>query len=105
MEIQLLIHRVQMQVPTALEYCVWLLSDMVEHYTEEMTKCFGNSLLEVVKKYADEFDYETLFVEKTSIYKWMRNIAVCIASEFNKEKAVKYWLEDEKVNRFNFMGS
>lgn len=103
MEIQLLIHRVLMQVPIALEYCVWLLSYMVEHYPEEITKCFGKSLLEVVKKYAVEFDYETLFVEKTSIYKWMRNIAICVATEFDKEEAVKYWLEDEKVNRFNFM--
>ena len=76
---------------------------MVEHYPEEITKCFGKSLLEVVKKYAVEFDYETLFVEKTSIYKWMRNIAICVATEFDKEEAVKYWLEDEKVNRFNFM--
>lgn len=105
MEIQLLIHRIQMQVPTALEYCVCLLSDMVEHNTKEMTDCFGDSLLEVVKKYAEEFEYETLFVNKASMFKWMKRIAKGIAPVFGEEIAVKYWLEDEKVNRFNFIGS
>ena len=92
-----------MQIPTALESCLCFLSYMVEHNPEEMRKNFDNSLLEVVKKYEDEFDYETLFVEKTSIYKSLRNIAICIADEYNEERAVKYWVEDEKVNRFNYM--
>lgn len=103
METQLLIHRVLMQVPTALEYCVSLLSNMVEHKAKEMTEHFGDSLLEVLKKYEEEFEYETLFVKKTSIYQWMRSIALHISPMFGKEKAVQYWLKDEKVNRFNFM--
>jgi len=101
-EIMLLINRVMLQKTTALEHCTSLLAAMVEHIPEEMTAAFGVSLLEVVKKYAREFDYETLFVSKPSMYKWMRMIAKGIASSYGEVQAVKYWLEDGEVNRFDF---
>ena len=101
-EILLLINRVMLQKPTALEHCTSLLAAMVEHIPQEMTAAFGGSLLEVVKKYAKDFDYETLFVSKPAMYKWLRMIAVGISRTFGDVQAVKYWLEDEEVNRFDF---
>ena len=101
LEIQLLINRVMMQVPTALEHCMSLLSAMVEDKPKEMTSAFGSSLLEVLNKYASEFDYETLFVSVPDMYKWLRRIAKGVAPAFVDAPSVKYWLEDPMVNRFS----
>lgn len=103
-EVQLLINRVLMQVPTALDHCLSFLSVMVADNPKKMTEMFGDSLLEVLNRYAKEFDYETLFVSVPSMYNWLRRIAKGIAPKYGETPAVKHWLEDEKVNRFNYVG-
>ena len=55
---------------------------------------FGDSLLEVLNRYAREFDYETLFVSVPSMYNWLRRIAKGIAPKYGETPAVKYWLEE-----------
>lgn len=101
-EVMLLINRVLLQMPVALEYCTALLAGMVKHIPEEMTSAYGTPLLEVLKRYARDFDYEKLFVSKPSMYKWMRMIAKGVSPKYCDVQAVKYWLEDETVNRFDF---
>lgn len=101
-EITLLINRVLLQVPTALESCASLLAAFVKYKTKEMTDVFGLQLLEVLKRYKNKFDYEALFVSVPSIYKSLRRIAVGLIESFNEEESVKYWLEDKMVNRFNY---
>ena len=41
-----------------------LLAGIVEYQLREMAEDFGEMLMEVLKKYGREFDYETLFVRK-----------------------------------------
>lgn len=101
-EIMLLINIVLVQKSTALEQCMSLLAALVEYKPKEMTEAFGSTLLEVVKRYARDFDYETLFVSKPAMYKWLRMIAKELAPVYGGEPSVKYWLEDEEVNRFDF---
>lgn len=101
-EINLLINRILLQVPTALESCASLLAAFVEHEPLEMKEEFGTQLLEILSRYKKEFDYETLFVSVPSIYKSLRRIAVVMKESDKEEESVKYWLEDEMVNRFNY---
>ena len=99
----LLINRVLVQKPIALEQCMSLLAALVEYKPEEMTEEFGGLLFEVVKKYCDDFDYKALFVSVPDMYKWLRRIAKGIAPKYGEEAAVKYWLEDKAVNRFDYV--
>ena len=102
-ELMLLINRVLVQKPIALEQCMSLLAALVEYKPEEMTEEFGGVLFEVVKKYCDDFDYKALFVSVPDMYKWLRRIAMGIAPKYGEEAAVKYWLEDKVVNRFDYV--
>ncbi|MBQ3843419.1 MAG: trypsin-like serine protease [Bacteroidales bacterium] len=102
-ELMLLINRVLVQKPIALEQCMSLLAALVEYKPEEMTEEFGGLLFEVVKKYCDDFDYKALFVSVPDMYKWLRRIAKGIAPKYGEEAAVKYWLEDKAVNRFDYV--
>ena len=102
-ELMLLINRVMLQKPVALEQCMNLLAEIVEYKPEEMATVFGGALLEVLKKYALDFDYETLFVRVPAMYKWLRTIAKEVESLFGDEPVVKYWLGDSSVNRFSFV--
>ena len=102
-EVMLLINRVLLQKATALEQCVSLLAALVDNKPLEMMEAFGGLLLEVVKKYGRDFEYENLFVSVPDMYKWLRMIARGVAIEYDGTAAVKYWLEDEVVNRFDFV--
>ena len=100
-EIVLLINRVMLQKPVALEHCLSLLCGIVTQKPKEMTEVYGNSLLELLKKYQRDFDYEALFVSVPSMYKWLRTIAQKVSVEHGDEESVKYWIEEPVVNRFN----
>ena len=102
-ELLLLINRVLVQKPIALEQCMSLLAALVEYKPVVMTEEFGGLLFEVVKKYCDDFDYKELFVSVPDMYKWLRRIAMGIAPKYGEEAAVKYWLEDKVVNRFDYV--
>lgn len=101
-EINLLINRILLQVPIALESCASLLAAFVEHKPKEMISEFGPQLLEVLNRYKNEFNYEVLFVSVPSMYKSLRRIAVVMRESYKEKESVKYWLEDEMVNRFNY---
>ena len=102
-EVMLLINRAMLQTSVALGNCMGLLAGMVEHKPEEMTAAFGQPLLELLKKYSEDFNYETLFVDVPSIYGCLRRISQGISSTYAEEAVVKYWLTDETVNRFDFV--
>lgn len=102
-EVMLLINRAMLQTSVALGNCMGLLAGMVEHKPEEMTAAFGQPLLELLKKYSEDFNYETLFVDVPSIYGCLRKISQGISSTYAEEAVVKYWLTDETVNRFDFV--
>jgi hypothetical protein len=103
MEIMLLINRVLVQKTTALEQCMSLLASLVEYMPAKITEEFGSLLFEVVKKYCRDFEYKDLFVSVPDMYKWLRMISKGIASKYGREAAVKYWLKDEGVNRFDYV--
>ena len=103
MEVIMLINRVLIQAPTALEACMSLLAAMVMDKPEEMTERFGNSLLEILKRYSVKFDYERLFVSVPAMYGWLKIIAASMSYKYGEDAAVKYWLTDEAVNRFNYL--
>ena len=102
-ELMLLIDRILVQKATALEQCMSLLSALVEHKPDQMTEEFGALLFEVVKKYCDNFEYKDLFVSVPNMYKWLRRIAKGISPKYGQEAAVRYWLEDKVVNRFDYL--
>lgn len=102
-ELMLLIDRILVQKATALEQCMSLLSALVEHKPDQMTEEFGAMLFGVVKKYCDNFEYKDLFVSVPNMYKWLRRIAKGISPKYGQEAAVRYWLEDKVVNRFDYL--
>ena len=97
-DITLLIHRCMIQNATALEQCLSLLAAFVEDKPKEMVAMFAPSLLALLKRYAQEFDYDALFVNATAVYGWMRQIAKALCEDYSDDLAVKYWLEDEMMN-------
>lgn len=101
-EIPLLINRCMIQAPTALEHCISLLAAFVEDKPKEMIETFAPQLLLLLKRYAQEFDYQELFVKATAVYAWMRQIARALFEDYKNDAAVQYWLEDAMVNRFNY---
>ena len=103
-ETVLLINRILLQKPVALEVCMSLLAAMMVDRAEEMTSRYGVMLMEVLKQYAVNFDYEKLFVDVPSMYGWLRKVAKGLERDYGTEQAVKYWLEDEMVNRFDYVG-
>ena len=100
----MLINRVLIQTPTALEACMSLLAAMVINKPEEMTERFGVSLLQILKKYSVHFNYEKLFVRVPAMFGWLKMIANSLSGNYGEDEAVKYWLTDEAVNRFNYCG-
>lgn len=102
-EIALLINRCMIQAPTALEHCISLLAAFVEDKPKEMIEAFAPQLLMLLKRYAQEFDYQELFVKATAVYAWMRQIARALFEDYKDDAAVQYWLEDAMVNRFNYV--
>lgn len=100
-EIMLLINRVMLQTTTALSNCIVFLAGIVDYKPKEMTKAFGTSLLELLKKYSEDFNYEALFVNVPIVYSSLKSIAKGLSCVYNNETVVKYWNEDESVNRFD----
>lgn len=70
-----------------------LLAGIVEYQLREMAEDFGEMLMEVLKKYGREFDYETLFVRKPNMYSGLRGIAKGMKDRYGDEGAVMYWLK------------
>ena len=90
------------QAPTALEHCISLLAAFVEDKPKEMIETFAPQLLLLLKRYAQEFDYQELFVKATAVYAWMRQIVRALFVDYKDNAAVQYWLEDAMVNWFNY---
>ena len=102
-ETVLLINRILLQKSTALEACMSLLAAMMVHKPEEMTSRYGVILIELLKQYSVNFDYEQLFVDVPAMYGWLRKVAKGVSTVYGTETVVKYWLEDETVNRFDYV--
>ena len=102
-ETVLLINRILLQKSTALEACMSLLAAMMVDKPEEMTSRYGVVLIEVLKQYSVNFDYEQLFVDVPTMYGWLRKVAKGMSPVYGNERVVQYWLEDKTVNRFDYV--
>ena len=68
---------------------------------DEMIEKFDGLLVEILKKYLDEFDYQSLSARVPYVFYWMKVIARTLEPKYEKAGIVRYWLEDPVVNRFN----
>lgn len=100
-ETMLLINKILMQKPVALESCMSLLAAMVYEKPEDMTRMYDGLLVEILKRYCREFDYESLFVSVPAMYKWLRMIARALNERHSDDASVKWWMEDAAAKRFN----
>lgn len=100
-EIGLLVNRVLLQKKEGLESCMSLLYGIMEEYAEVMVKHFGPQLIEMLKRYSDDFDYQELKVRVPNVYFILRNIARWMEPMYSGERSIEYWMNAPAVNRFN----
>lgn len=98
--VQLLISRVLLQKKETLETCLNLLTCMTNTYSEDMIRSFGDMLMEVLKKYSVELDYETLAVRVPFVFSCMKQMATVMAPKYGHEAVINHWLSSDEVNRY-----
>lgn len=79
----------------------WLKHNRKEMNAEVMVKHFGPQLIEMLKRYSDDFDYQELKVRVPNVYFILRNIARWMEPMCSGESSIEYWMNAPAVNRFN----
>lgn len=88
-----------------LGYMLSLLAFLSENYIDKMSKTEYKSMAySILEKYAME-DLAQYDLNIPFVYHQLIRIAKCFEGQAEECKAIKYWLKDEKVNRFNFQGN
>lgn len=85
-----------------LGYMLSLVAYLSEKHIDEISKVEYKSMVySVLEKYATE-DLVQYDLNIPFVYHQLIRIAKCFEGQSGECKAIKYWLEDDKVNRFNF---
>ena len=74
---------------------------LLRNNKDEMLEMFDGLMVEILKKYSVEFDYQSLSARVPYVYYWMKVIARTLEPKYEKARIVRYWLDDPVVNRFN----
>lgn len=99
--VHLLISRVLLQKKEALETCLNLLTCLTNEYPNDMILHFGDILIEVLKKYSVNLDYETLAVRVPFVFSCMKQMSVVLADKYGHEAAINHWQNSKEVNRYS----
>lgn len=100
-EISVVLNRILLQKKEALGSCLSMVEYLLINNREEMLEMFDGLMVEILKKYAVEFDYQSLSARVPYVYYWMKVIARTLEPKYEKVRIVRYWLDDPVVNRFN----
>ena len=100
-EISVLLNRILLQKKEALGYCLSMVEYLLTNNKDEMLEKFDGLLVEILKKYSEEFDSQSLLARVPYVYYWMKVIARTLEPKYEKVRIVRYWLDDPVVNRFN----
>ena len=101
LEVSVLLNRILLQKKEALGCCLSMVEYLLMNNKDEMIEKFDGLLVEILKKYLDEFDYQSLSARVPYVFYWMKVIARTLEPKYEKAGIVRYWLEDPVVNRFN----
>ena len=98
-DIGFLIDRILLKKKKALQDMIFVLKELMTKYSDKLTEHFGDRLILLLKSYCD-YDYEDLELDVPKTNRCLHLIAERMKGKYGSERAVAYWIEDEKVNRY-----
>lgn len=99
-EINIIISRVMVKQPIAIDICIRFIAYLMQKYKAEMLHYFANYILCMLKNLCD-YDYENLNVKVPQINYYLSVIAYKMKPEYNSRAEVGYWTSDDVIKRFN----
>lgn len=98
-DIGFLIDRILLKKKRKLQDMIYVLKELMTKYSDKLTEHFGDRLILLLESYCD-YDYEDLELDVPKTNRCLHLIAKKMNGKYGSERAVAYWIEDEKVNRY-----